>query len=249
MAQKGRLQGKQVIITAAAQGIGHAIAVAFAEEGASVLATDINGDKLAELDTIKGIRTKILSVTDYEAIKALAGECSRVDVLVNCAGIVHEGTILDCEEKDWDISFDLNVKSMYRMTKQFLPIMLAQGGGTVINMSSVASSVKGLPNRLVYGTTKAAVVGFTKALAADFVGQGIRTHAICPGTVDTPSLRERVNTAPDPEEAMKKFIARQRLGRLGRPEEIAKLAVFLASDEAAYMTGCEHIIDGGIMLG
>lgn len=244
-----RLEGKEILVTAAAQGIGRAVAEAFAEEGANVLATDINGDKLAELDSIEGIRTKILNVTDYDAIKAVAKEFSKLDVLFNCAGIVHDGTILDCEEKDWDLSFDINIKSMYRLTRQFLPIMLAQGGGVIINMASVASSIKGVPNRFVYSTTKGAVIAFTKAIASDFVSQGIRTHAICPATVDTPSLRQRINSAPDPEEAMKKFLARQKQGRLGTPEEIAKLAVFLASDEAPYMTGCEHIIDGGWMLG
>lgn len=244
----GRLEGKEIIVTAAAQGIGRSVAEAFAEEGANVLATDVNGEKLAELDTIKGIRTKILNVTDYDAIKALVKQFTKVDVLFNCAGIVHNGTILDCEEKDWDLSFDVNVKSMYRLTRQFLPVMLAQGGGVIINMASVASSIKGVPNRFVYSATKGAIIGFTKALAADFASQGIRTHSICPATVDTPSLRERINSAPDPEEAMKKFLSRQKQGRLGRPEEIAKLAVFLASDEAPYMTGCEHIIDGGWML-
>lgn len=245
----GRLEGKEILVTAAAQGIGRSVAEKFAEEGAKVLATDINGDKLAELNSIEGIRTRILNVTDNDAIKALAKEIPKLDVLFNCAGFVHCGTILDCEEQDWDFSFDINVKSMYRLTKQLIPIMLAQDqGGVIINMASVVSSVKGVPNRFVYSATKGAVIGLTKALAADFAAQGIRTHAICPGAVDTPSLRERINSTPDPEEAMKKFIARQKQGRLGRPEEIAKLAVFLASDEAPYMTGCEHIIDGGWML-
>lgn len=245
----GRLQGKEIIVTAAAQGIGRAVAEEFAKEGANVLATDINSEKLAELNSVKGIRTKLLDVTNYDAIKELVKDFSKLDVLFNCAGFVHNGSILDCEEKDWDLSFDINVKSMYRLTRQFLPVMLANGGGVIINMASVASSIKGVPNRFVYSTTKGAVIAFTKALAADFTAQGIRTHAICPATVDTPSLRGRINSAPDPEEAMKKFLARQKQGRLGRPDEIAKLAVFLASDEAPYMTGCEHIIDGGWMLG
>ncbi|XP_068713900.1 dehydrogenase/reductase SDR family member 6-like [Montipora foliosa] len=245
----GRLQGKEILVTAAAQGIGRSVCEAFAEEGANVLATDINAEKLAELDAIEGIRTKVLSVTDYDAIKSLAKECTKLDVLFNCAGIVHNGTILDCEEKDWDLSFDINVKSMYRMTREFLPVMLSQQSGVVINMASCASSLKGIPNRFVYSATKGAVIALTKALAADFTSSGIRTHAICPGTIDTPSLRDRINSAPDPEEAMKKFLARQKQGRLGTPQEIAKLAVFLASDEAPYMTGCELIIDGGWMLG
>ncbi|XP_068760290.1 dehydrogenase/reductase SDR family member 6-like [Montipora capricornis] len=245
----GRLQGKEILVTAAAQGIGRAVCEAFAEEGAHVLGTDINAEKLAELDAIEGIRTKVLSVTDYDAIKSLAKECTKLDVLFNCAGIVHNGTILDCEEKDWDHSFDINVKSMYRMTREFLPVMLSQKSGVVINMASCASTLQGVPNRFVYSATKGAVIALTKALAADFTSSGIRTHAICPGAVDTPSLRDRINSAPDPEEAMKKFLARQKHGRLGTPQEIAKLAVFLASDEAPYMTGCEVIIDGGWLLG
>ena len=249
MAATRRLERKEILVTAAAQGIGRAVAEAFAEEGANVLATDINGDKLAELDSIEGIRTKILNVTDYDAIKALAKEFAKLDVLFNCAGFAHCGTILDCEEEDWDFSFDTNVKSMYRLTRQFIPIMLAQDkGGVIINMASLVSSVKGVPNRFVYSATKGAVIGLTKALAADFAAQGIRAHAICPGAVDTPSLRERINSTPDPEEALKTFLTRQKQGRLGRPEEIAKLAVFLASDEAPFMTGCELIIDGGWML-
>lgn len=244
----GRLLGKEILVTAAAQGMGRAVSIAFAEEGANVLATDINAEKLAELDAFKGIRTKILNVTDYDAIKALAKGCTKLDVLFNCAGIVHTGSILECEEKDWDLSFDINVKSMYRMIKEFLPLMLSQQSGVIINMASCASSIKGVPNRFVYSATKGAVIALTKALAADVISKGIRTHAICPGTIDTPSFRDRVSSAPDAEEAYKKFLARQKQGRLGTPEEIAKLAVFLASDEAPFMTGCEHIIDGGWLL-
>ncbi|CAH3028611.1 unnamed protein product [Porites evermanni] len=244
----GRLQGKEVLVTAAAQGIGRAVTEAFSQEGANVIATDINGEKLAELDGVRGVRTKVLDVTDYDAVKAFAKEVTKLDVLFNNAGMVHNGSILECEEKDWDMSFDLNVKSIYRLTKQFLPMMLSQGGGVIINMASVASSLKGVPNRFVYSATKGAVIGLTKALAADFAAKGIRCHTICPATVDTPSWRERVNSQPDPEEAMKKFLARQKMGRIGKAEEIAKLALFLASDEASYMTGCEYIIDGGWML-
>ena len=244
-----RLQGKTVLCTAAAQGIGRTTAVTFAEEGAKVIATDINGKLLAELDSVEGIETRVLDVTDGEAVKALAGTLERCDVLFNCAGIVVNGSILETDEKDWDLSFDVNIKSMYRLTKAILPKMLAQGGGVVINMSSVASSLKGVPNRFAYSATKGAVNGFTKALAADFASQGIRCHAICPATVDTPSLRGRIAASPDPDKAFANFLARQKQGRLGQPEEIANLAVFLASDEAPYMTGVEHIIDGGWMLG
>lgn len=244
-----RLQGKTILCTAAAQGIGRYTAIAFAEEGARVIATDVNGKLLSELNSVEGIETKILDVTNYDAVKSLAKELEKCDVLFNCAGIVHNGTILDCEEKDWDLAFDVNIKSMYRLTKEFLPKMLDQGGGVIINMSSAASSIKGVSNRFVYSATKGAVNGFTKALAADFASQGIRCHAICPATIDSPSLRGRIAASPDPEKALAGFLARQKQGRMGKPEEVANLAVFLASDEAPYMTGCEHIIDGGWMLG
>lgn len=245
-----RLEGKTVVITAAAQGIGRASAIAFAREGAKVIATDINEGKLKELGSLPNIRTRKLDVLDPDAIVAFAKEAGAVDVLFNCAGFVHHGTILETEEKDWDFSFNLNVRAMYRLTRALLPAMLASGrGGSIINMSSAASSVKGAPNRFVYGTTKAAVIGMTKSLAADFIKQGIRANAICPGTIQTPSLDERIASqavaAGGLEQARSGFVARQPLGRLGTPEEIAALAVYLASDESAFTTGTIHVIDGG----
>lgn len=245
----GRLEGKTAVLTAAGQGMGRASALAFAREGAAVLATDIDPDALASLRGEQpGIETEVLDVRDTAAIEGLAQRRGAVDVLFNVAGFVHHGTILDCSEEDWDFSFDVNVKSMYRTIRAFLPAMLAAGGGTIINMASGASSVRGIPNRFVYGATKAGVIGLTKAVAADFIGQGIRCNAICPGTVDTPSLRERISAFDDPEAALEAFIARQPMGRLGRPEEIAALAVYLASDESAYVTGTIHISDGGFSL-
>lgn len=245
-----RLEGKTAVVTAAAQGIGRASAIAFAREGATVIATDINESKLKELGSLPNIRTRRLDVLDADAIKAFAKEAGAIDVLFNCAGFVHHGTILETEEKDWDFSFDLNVRAMYRMVKAFLPAMIASGrGGSIVNMSSACSSVKGAPNRFVYGTTKAAVIGMTKSLAADFIRQGIRANAICPGTIQTPSLDERIASqaalAGGLEQARSGFVARQPLGRLGTPEEIAALAVYLASDESAFTTGTIHIIDGG----
>jgi 2-keto-3-deoxy-L-fuconate dehydrogenase len=244
----GRLNGKKTLITAAAQGIGRASALAFAREGAQVIATDVNAEKLAALAGIPGIATRSLDVLDQAAIQACAAELGAVDVLFNCAGYVANGTILDCDEAAWDFSNNLNVRAMFWMTRAFLPAMIAAGGGSVINMSSVASSVKGVVNRFVYGTTKAAVIGMTKSVAADFIKQGIRCNAICPGTVQTPSLDDRINSAADPVEARKAFIARQPLGRLGTAEEIAALAVYLASDESAYTTGTINVIDGGLTL-
>ncbi|XP_067674479.1 dehydrogenase/reductase SDR family member 6-like [Haliotis asinina] len=244
----GRVDGKIVVVTAAAQGIGRASAEALAREGARVIATDINADKLKELESIKGIETQLLDVTSTTDVETFVAKYDKIDVLFNCAGFVHNGTILDCDEKSWDFSFDLNVKSMYRMCKQVLPKMVAQKSGSVINMSSVASSIKGTPNRFVYGATKAAVIGLTKSMAADFCAQQIRFNCICPGTVDTPSLRDRINALPDPEQAMKDFIARQKFGRLGTAEEIANLVLYLASDESSYITGQEFIIDGGWSL-
>ena len=243
-----RLAGKKALVTAAAQGIGRATALAFAAEGAQVLATDINEAKLAELSDRPGITTRQLDVRDDAAVAALAAEAGALDVLCNVAGFVHHGTILDCAAADWDFSFDLNVKSMYRTIRAFLPAMLAAGGGSIVNMASVASSIRGIPNRFVYGASKAAVIGLTKAVAIDFIQQGIRCNAICPGTVQSPSLDERIDAFDDPVAARKAFIARQPLGRLGTPEEIASLAVHLASDESSYTTGTIVIADGGVSL-
>jgi 2-keto-3-deoxy-L-fuconate dehydrogenase len=245
----GRLAGKTALITAAAQGIGRSTAIAFADEGATVWATDINEAGLSALAAERpNIRTRRLDVRDSHAVEAFASELAAIDVLFNCAGFVHHGTILDCTEKDWDFSFDLNVKSMYRMCRAYLPGMLRAGRGSIINMSSGASSVKGVPNRFVYGATKAAVIGFTKAIAADFVRGGIRCNAICPGTVQTPSLDGRIAAQGDVEKVRAEFIARQPMGRVGRPEEVAALAVYLASDESSFTTGQIHIIDGGWTL-
>lgn len=244
----GRLQGKTAIVTAAGQGIGRATALMMAAEGASVLATDINGDLLAEIDGTKGIETAVLNVLDADAIRRLAEQRGPLDVLANIAGFVHHGTILDCDEAAFDFSMNLNVKAMYRMIRAFLPGMLDAGGGSIVNMSSVCSSVKGIPNRFIYGTSKAAVIGLTRSVAADFVGRGIRCNAICPGTVQSPSLDDRINAFDDPVQARKDFIARQPMGRLGTAEEIAALAVHLAGDESAYTTGQAIVIDGGIAI-
>jgi len=241
-----RLSGKTALVTAAAQGIGRATALAFAREDAKVIATDVNLEKLSELKETEGLTVRPLDVLDAQAIQALAAEVGAVDVLVNCAGYVHNGTILDCEEQDWDFSFGLNVRPMYRLIKGFLPGMLERGGGSIVNMSSVSSSVKGVPNRFVYGASKAAVIGLTKSVAADFAGRNIRCNAICPGTVETPSLDDRMRAQGDYETARRAFIARQPMGRLGRPEEIAYLALYLASDESAYTTGTIHVIDGAM---
>ena len=243
-----RLKGKTAFVTAAAQGIGRATALAFAAEGAQVIATDLNGAKLAEIEG-RGIRTMVLDVRDSAAVKAAA---QPVDILFNCAGFVHQGSVLEASEAEWDFAFDLNVKSMFRTLSAFLPAMLAAGGGSVINMASVASSVKGVPNRFIYGASKAAVVGLTKSVAADFAVQGIRCNCICPGTVQSPSLDDRIATnaaaAGSLDAARAAFVARQPLGRLGRPEEIAALAVYLASDDAQFVTGQALVIDGGISL-
>jgi 2-keto-3-deoxy-L-fuconate dehydrogenase len=244
----GRLAGKTAFITAAAQGIGRGAALAFAREGAQVWATDVNAKTLAGLEGRDGIRTRVLDVLDEVAIGKVAAEVGPVDVLFNCAGYVHHGTILDCTPKDWDFSFNLNVKSMYLVTRAFLPGMLNKGKGSIINMSSIASSVKGLPNRFVYGATKAAVIGLTKAIAADYVKQGIRCNAIGPGTVDTPSLHQRINAFADPVQARKDFIARQPMGRLGSVEDITGILVFLASDESLFATGNMYSIDGGMTI-
>ena len=242
----GRLAGKIALVTAAGQGIGRATAVAFANEGATVWATDVNQTALKTLsDERRDISVRELDVRESRDVDRIASELGSLDILFNCAGFVHQGSILDCAEKDWDFSFDLNVKSMYRTCRAFLPGMLQAGRGNIINMSSVASSVRGVPNRFAYGSTKAAVIGLTKAIAADFVRQGIRCNAICPGTVHSPSLEQRMAAQGDAEKAYADFVARQPMGRLGKPEEIAALAVYLASDESAFTSGQIHLIDGG----
>lgn len=239
----GRLAGKRAVVTAAAQGIGRAAAELFAAEGAAVVATDIDMEKLVG---VVGCTHQLLDVTDANAIEAFAARIGSVDVLFNCAGYVHHGTILDCTEEQWSFAFDLNVTAMFRLSRALLPGMLAQGMGSIINMSSVASSVKGVPNRFAYGASKAAVIGLTKAIAMDFVAKGIRCNAICPGTVETPSLQDRMRAQPDYAAARQAFIARQPMGRLGTPHEIAALALYLASDESDYTTGGVHVIDGGM---
>uniref|UniRef100_A0A8D2MDM6 Dehydrogenase/reductase SDR family member 6 n=1 Tax=Zonotrichia albicollis TaxID=44394 RepID=A0A8D2MDM6_ZONAL len=231
----GRLDGKIILLSAAAQGIGRAAAIAFAKEGAKVIATDINESKLQELGKYPGIQIRVLDVTKKEQIENLAKEIEKIDVLCNIAGFVHHGTILECED-------------MYLMIKTFLPKMLKQKSGNIINMSSVASSIKGVVNRCAYSTSKAAVIGLTKAVAADFIEQGIRCNCVCPGTVNTPSLQERIQARPNPEQALKDFLARQKTGRMATAEEVAHLCVYLASDESAYVTGNELIIDGGWSL-
>jgi 2-keto-3-deoxy-L-fuconate dehydrogenase len=245
-APQQRLTGKTALVTAAAQGIGRACAERFAREGARVIATDIHIDALNDVP----FEVRRLDVRDTQQVNALAAELGAIDILLNCAGFVHAGSVLDCDESAWDVSFDLNVKSMYRTIRAFLPMMLERGGGGIINMSSAASSIKGVSNRFVYGASKAAVIGLTKAVAADFVARGIRCNAICPGTVMSPSLVQRIDeqarTQGKPRaEVEAAFVARQPMGRLGQPEEIAALAAYLASDEAAFTTGQAHLIDGG----
>jgi 2-keto-3-deoxy-L-fuconate dehydrogenase len=237
------LQNKTALITAAAQGIGRASAEALARAGARVIATDINEGKLAQLQGVAGIETRKLDVLDVKSVEAAVAAIGPVDVLFNCAGFVHNGTLLDSTERELDFAYDLNVKAMVRMIRAVLPGMLARGDGSIINMSSVASSVKGVPSRFVYSTTKAAVIGLTKSVAADYVSRGVRCNAICPGTVETPSLDDRLRAQGDYEKTRAAFIARQPIGRVGRPEEIADLVVYLAS--ATYTTGSIHIIDGG----
>ena len=241
----GRLAGKKALITAAGQGIGRATAELFAAEGAKVIASDINDGALAELHAIDGITALKLDVTDAAAVEAAIADVGTLDVLFNCAGYVANGTILECEEKDWDFSFDLNVKAMYRLIRLTLPAMLESGGGSIINMSSVASSIKGVPNRFAYCASKAAVIGITKSVAADYVTRGIRCNAICPGTVDSPSMHGRLRATGNYEQALKDFIARQPMGRIGTAAEIAALALYLASDDSAFTTGQTHAIDGG----
>ena len=239
----GRLQGKRALITAAGQGIGRASALMMAREGAKVLATDVNEKALAEL-AAEGIETQVLNVRDPAAI-ATAANLGPFDVLFNCAGFVAAGSILDCDEDQWAFSLDLNMTAMYRMCKAFLPGMIENGGGSIINMASVASSVIAAPNRFVYGATKAGVIGLTKSIAADFITRGIRANAICPGTVESPSLEQRLRDTGDYTAAKAAFVARQPIGRIGRADEIAALVVYLASDESAYTTGVAHEIDGG----
>ena len=240
----GRLEGKRCLVTAAGQGIGRATAKAMANEGAKVFATDIDPRKLGELAD-EGLDTFRLDVTNAEAIAESVERTGTVNVLFNCAGFVESGSILDCSEEQWERTLNLNVTAMYRVTRAYLPGMVDSGGGSIINMSSLASSVIGVPNRFVYGVSKAAVIGLTKSIAADFVKRGIRCNAICPGTVQSPSLEQRLRASGDYEKARRDFTVRQPMGRIGTPEEIAALAVYLASDESGYVTGAEHIIDGG----
>ena len=240
----GRLNGKTCLVTAAGQGIGRASALAMLAEGATVYASDVNKDALAEL-TESGLKTLHLDVTNPASIATAVEATGALDVLFNCAGFVANGTILECDEDQWRFSNDLNVTAMYRMCRAFLPPMLASGGGSIINMSSIASSIIAAPNRFAYGATKAAVIGITKSIAADFVTQGVRCNAICPGTVESPSLEQRLRDTGDYETARAAFIERQPMGRIGRAEEIAALVVYLASDESAYTTGHAHAIDGG----
>ena len=241
-----RLAGKRAVITAAAHGIGRASAIAFARAGARVVATDIDEAGLATLaKEDPRIVTTRLDVRDDGAVARLAVAEPAIDVLFNCAGYVHGGTVLDCTDADWDLAFDINVRSMFRTIRAWLPGMLERGEGRIVNMASAASSVKGAPNRFVYGTTKAAVIGLTKSIAADYVGRGIRCNAICPATVDTPSLRQRIASAGDPEAAQRAFLARQPMGRFATAEEIAALVLYLASDESGFTTGIAHVIDGG----
>ena len=244
-----RLKDKVALVTAAGQGIGKATAIAFHNEGAKVIATDINDETLNELNKeYPNIEIKNLDSTNKDAIKNYVSTLSKIDILFNAVGFVHHGTILECDEKDWDFSSNVNVKSMYFMCKAILPIMIKQNGGSIINVSSCASSLKGFPNRFVYGTTKGAVIGLTKAIAADFVKQNIRCNSIAPGTVFSPSWQDRVNQSPDPVQAKKDFIARQPMGRLGTAEEIAAVAVYLASDDATFTTGTTISVDGGISI-
>lgn len=248
-----RLKDKTALITAAGQGIGHATALRFAVEGARVIATDVDGDKLKDLEGRDGIETRRLDVLDAAAVAALATELPPLDVLFNCAGFVASGSLLTGTDDDWELSMALNVTAMVRLTRALLPAMIDHGGGSIINMASVASSLKGVPNRCAYGTTKAAVIGLTKSIAADFLDRGIRCNAICPGTVDSPSLRQRIHDQAQqqgrPEtEVQAEFLARQPLGRLGTPEEIAALATYLAADESAYTTGTAQVIDGGWLI-
>ncbi|HZQ15059.1 MAG TPA: SDR family oxidoreductase [Pseudolabrys sp.] len=249
-----RLKNKVAFVTAAGQGIGRAIAETFVAEGATVIATDLDARKLKDL---KGAKAYALDVRATKAVDALAKKVVKAfgapDILANCAGYVHQGSVLDCAEKDWDFSFDLNVKSMHRVLRAFLPAMLEHGGGSIVNISSAVSSIRGVPNRYVYGATKAAIIGLTKAVAADFIRDGIRANAICPGTIQSPSLNERIDavskkTGKSLTAVRTDFIERQPIGRLGTTQEVANLALFLASDESSYITGQAHLVDGGMAL-
>lgn len=241
----GRLEGKTAIITAAGQGMGRATVLAFLREGARIWATDIDAAKLETLRDHAGVTVRRLDVLKAEEIKDFSAEIDAPDILFNCAGFVHNGSILDCDEDAFDFSVNLNIRAMYRMIRAFLPGMIARGGGSIVNMASVASTVIAAPNRFIYGTTKAAVIGLTKSVALDYVGQGIRANAICPGTVESPSLQDRMRALGDYDQARAGFIARQPMGRLGTAEEVADLVVYLASNESAFMTGNAVVIDGG----
>jgi 2-keto-3-deoxy-L-fuconate dehydrogenase len=249
-----RLSGKLALVTAAGQGIGRAIAESFLREGCQVVATDLDAKKLTDLSKAKCLALDVRSTSAVEALgKGLGGEGQVPDILVNCAGYVHQGTVLDCSEDVWDLSFDLNVKSMHRTIRAFLPGMLQKGRGAIINISSTVSSLRGVPNRYAYGASKAAVIGLTKSVAADFITKGIRANAICPGTIESPSLGERITevskkTHQTQDDVRKAFVERQPMGRLGTPQEVAWLAVFLASDEASFITGQAHLVDGGMAL-
>ena len=244
-----RLENKNIVVTAAGQGIGRATAIAFYNEGANVYATDINEKTLKSLNKeYQNIKVKKLDSTNKTAVEEFANSLDKVDVLFNAVGFVHHGSILECDEKDWDFSFNVNIKSMYFMIKSLIPKMIKQKKGNIINISSIVSSLKGLPNRFVYGSSKAAIIGLTKSIAADFIKDNIRCNAIAPGTIHTPSWEERVKVSNDPIQAKKDFIARQPMGRLGSPEEVAALAVYLASDESNFVTGVIHPIDGGMSI-
>lgn len=247
-----RLKGKKALVTAAGQGIGKASALALAAEGAEVWATDVNPALLQGYAGVPGVHTAVLDVLDKQAIASFAVTLPALDVLFNCAGFVHNGSIAQANDDEWDFAFNLNVRSQFWMIQAVLPGMLARakqtGGASIVNMSSVCSSIKGLPNRFIYGTSKAAVIGLTKSVAADYVAQGLRCNAVCPGTVDTPSLQDRINAFEDPAQARLNFIARQPMGRLAQAHEIAPLVVFLASDESAFVTGQAYAIDGGISI-